>query len=320
MTLAAAPEADPIQRFAADVRSGLGRVPKSLPCVYFYDKVGSELFEQICLQPEYYCTRAEAEILQKHARDIASHCHNPVQLVELGSGSSAKTRILLEAFVRAGMRTTYVPIDISSEILAESAAELDRALPPLTVKPVAARYEEGLEMIDPSDGSVLLLWLGSSIGNFERGAAKAFLDGLLERLSSGDRLLLGVDLLKNSATLEAAYNDRAGVTAAFNLNLLARINRELGGAFDLDRFDHSAVFNAAEGRVEMYLVSRCEQRVRIEALDMTVSFSRGERIHTENSHKYRAEDIAALARPASGVVVRQWFDPRGQFSLNLFEL
>jgi L-histidine N-alpha-methyltransferase len=309
-----------LQQFATDVRSGLCKLPKSLPCIYLYDKTGSQLFERICMQPEYYCTRAEREILQKHARDIAAYCSNPVQIVELGSGSSAKTRILLEAFVDAQMQTTYVPIDVSAEILAASAAKLDHVFAPLAVKPVAARYEEGLEMIDPIDGSILLVWLGSSIGNFERKAAKEFLARLRRQLSSGDRLLLGVDLIKDRTVLEAAYNDRAGVTAAFNLNLLARINRELGGAFNLERFDHTAVFNAAEGRIEMYLVSRCEQQVHIEDLDMTVSFSDGERIHTENSYKYHAEEIAALAEIIDRAPVRQWFDSCRRLSLSLFEI
>jgi L-histidine N-alpha-methyltransferase len=314
------PEKNAVQQFAADVRSGLGKLPKSLPCIYFYDKAGSQLFERICLQPEYYCTRAEGEILQARARDIAAHCSDPVQIVELGSGSSAKTRILLQAFVEAQMRTTYVPIDVSLEILSESAAKLDRVFPPLDVKPVAARYEEGLKRIDPTDGSVLLVWLGSSIGNFERTAARDFLIGLRRRLSTGDRLLLGIDLVKECAILEAAYNDRAGVTAAFNLNLLARINRELDGDFDLDRFEHRAIFNEVEARIEMYLISRCEQQVSIGALDMTVSFSKGERIHTENSYKYRPEEIIGLAGALSAVPVHQWLDSGGQFSLNLFEL
>jgi L-histidine N-alpha-methyltransferase len=309
-----------IQQFAADVRAGLGGSPKRLPCVYFYDRAGSLLFERICRQPEYYCTRAEGEILQKHARDIAACCSNPIQIVELGSGSSAKTRILLKAFMDARLQTTYVPIDVSQEILAQSAADLRRIFPHLKVKPVTARYEDGLERLDPADGPILLVWLGSSIGNYERKAAKKFLAGLRRQLSAGDNLLLGVDLIKDREILEAAYNDRSGVTAAFNLNLLTRINRELGGTFDLDRFDHEAIFNAAEGRIEMYLVSRCEQEVRIEALDLAVCFSKGERIHTENSHKYRVEEIADLVGEISETPVRQWFDSRNQFSLSLFEV
>jgi dimethylhistidine N-methyltransferase len=310
---------DHLQQFAEDVRNGLGASPKSLPCVYFYDEAGSQLFEQICGQPEYYCTRAEREILQKHAHEIAASCPNPVQIVELGSGSSVKTRILLEAFAEAHMRTTYIPIDISLEILSKSAADLRRMFPLLKVKPVSARYEDGMKAVDAADGTVLLVWLGSSIGNYKPKDARGFLAGLRQSLSHGDRILLGADLIKDRAILEAAYNDRSGATADFNLNLLARVNRELGGTFSLDRFGHNAVFNAAEGRIEMYLISRCDQQVPIEALDMTVAFSKGERIHTENSYKYHPEEIASLAEDIDSSLVCQWFDSRRQFSLSLFE-
>jgi L-histidine N-alpha-methyltransferase len=310
----------PARQFAADVRAGLGKSPKSLPCVYFYDKAGSLLFEEICRQPEYYCARAEGEILRRHAHDIAACCSDPIRIVELGSGSSAKTRILLKAFIEAKLRTTYVPIDVSQEILAHSAADLRRIFPGLTVKPVTARYEDGLERLDPGDGPILLVWLGSSIGNYEPEAAKEFLGGLRHQLSTGDNLLLGVDLIKDREILEAAYNDRSGVTAAFNLNLLARINRELGGTFDLERFDHQAIYNAAEGRIEMYLVSCCDQQVQIKNPGMTIRFSEGERIHTENSYKYRVEEIADLVGEMSESPVRQWVDSRRQFSLSLFEV
>jgi L-histidine N-alpha-methyltransferase len=312
-------EKDPVLHFAEDVRRGLGSLPKSLPCVYFYDEAGSQLFERICRQPEYYCMRAEREILQKHACNIATHCSNPIQIVELGSGSSVKTRLLLEAFVEAQMRTVYVPIDVSFEILRQSAAELRRMFPPLTVKPIAARYEEGMEIVDQVDGAILLVWLGSSIGNYDPKAASQFLYGLSQVLSPGDNLLLGADLVKDRAILESAYNDRSGATAAFNLNLLARINRELGGKFDLDRFDHSAVFNAEESRIEMYLISGCNQQVRIEALDMAVTFTEGEQIHTENSYKYHPEEIASLDEAINASLVQQWFDSRRYFSLSLFE-
>jgi len=308
-----------LRRFAADVRRGFSRFPKSLPCVYFYDRTGSQLFERICRQPEYYCTRAETEILEEHSRDIVMKCPDPVQVVELGSGNSAKTRMLLEAFVRARVRATYVPIDISADILVESAAKLDRLFPSLVVKPVVARYEEGIEKVDPNNGHILLLWLGSSIGNFERKAAKKFLTELRDQLLRGDRLLLGVDLIKDRTLLDAAYNDNAGVTAAFNLNLLARINRELGGGFDLERFGHLAFFNSEEGRIEMYIVSLYEQQVFIRDLNMTVMFHEGEKIHTENSYKYHPEEIGDLAEAFSGPTRWQWFDSRRLFSLNLFE-
>ena len=309
-----------LQRFADDVRRGLSGNPKSIPSFYFYDRAGSRLFEKICEQPEYYCTRAETEILERHARYIVEQCPDPVQIVELGSGSSIKTRVLLEAFVDAQTRTTYVPIDISREILAESAAELDRLFPPLAVKPVVASYEIGMDSVNPADGSVLLVWLGSSIGNFERDAAKKFLSRLRLRLSPGDGLLLGVDLIKDSTLLEAAYNDRAGVTAEFNRNLLVRINRELGGTFNHEKFGHRAIYNPREERIEMYLVSLRPQQVYIGALDMTFAFQEGERIHTENSYKYHADEIAALAGEFGVDDLRQWFDSGRLFSLNLFQV
>jgi dimethylhistidine N-methyltransferase len=313
-------ENDPLEQFAEDVRNGFGASPKSLPCVYFYDKTGSQLFEKICRQPEYYCTRAEKEILQKHASDIAAHCPGPLRIVELGSGSSIKTRILLKAFMDSHRQTTYVPIDVSHEILTESASDLRRMFPPLSVKPIAARYEDGMEMLDPAAGAILLVWLGSSIGNYEPKAARKFLARLCQALSPGDSVLLGIDLRKDRSILEAAYNDRSGATAAFNRNLLLRINRELGGTFDPDRFGHQALFNEAEGRIEMYLISLCDQRVRIEALDMVVSFTEGERIHTESSYKYNPDEIASLAEVIRAPLAHQWFDSQRHFSLNLFNI
>lgn len=307
-------------RFARDVRAGLGKPRKMLPCVYFYDRIGSRLFERICRQPEYYCTRAEAEILKSRTRDIAAICRRPSRIVELGSGNSEKTRILLKALVDSDIQATYFPIDISKGILEETAAALKEACSPLDVRPIAARYEVGLAMLKPGDGNVLLLWLGSSIGNYEPESAKAFVARLQSRLSTGDHFLLGVDLIKDPEVLEAAYNDRFGMTAAFNLNLLARINRELGGRFQLEQFKHHAIFNSEERRIEMYLVSRCEQEVRIDALDMTVPFAEGERIHTENSYKYDPDEISLLGDDIGLVLTDQWFDSRKQFSLNLFEV
>lgn len=307
-------------RFAEDVRIGLGGDPKSLPCVYFYDKRGSHLFERICGQPEYYPTEAERRILRRRADDIAESSPDPVQVVELGSGSSSKTLLLLEALLEARERVIYHPVDVSRNILNESASMLDERYPRLEVRPIVARYEEGLKTMNAGDGGILLLWLGSSIGNLERGQAITFLAELREQLSAGDLMLIGIDLVKAPDVLEAAYNDLAGVTADFNLNLLARINRELGGQFDLDEFRHVAVYNEDEGRIEMYLESRRNQMVSIEALDMVVSLEAGERIHTENSHKYRRSDIETLADGAGLRTLNQWLDSDGMFSLNLFGL
>lgn len=312
--MAAAP--DP--QFATDVRRGLSGHPKSLPCIYFYDEDGSLLFEQICTLPEYYLTRAEVEILSTHASEITALAPTPVQIVELGSGSAVKTRYLFEAFLATREGLTYRPVDVSRKMLTETADELHQAYPQLTVHPVVARYEKALDYLVPADGSVLLLWLGSSIGNLDRGEAATFLANLRCGLSSGDQMLIGFDLIKPSEVLEAAYKDSAGVTAAFNLNLLARINRELGGEFDLKQFRHQAVYNAREGRIEMYLESRREQTVRIAALDMTADFDAGERIHTEDSYKYDLEGIADLAKAAGVRPVKQWFDSQRRFSLNLF--
>jgi len=311
---------DPLQTFARDVRIGLGNSPKSLPCLYFYDSVGSSLFECICKQPEYYCTRAETEILQKHASDIAAIFSGASQIVELGSGSSVKTRILLEAFIDSKTPTTYRPIDISPRILADSTAGLKQAYPELDVHPISARYEDGLSLLDSTDKNILLIWLGSSIGNFEPESAKKFIARLSHQLSTGDRLLLGIDLVKNPAILEAAYNDRAGITAAFNLNILTRINRELGGSFHIERFKHRAIYNSALGRIEMYLISCCDQKVRINELDLNVSFSKEESIHTENSYKYNIGEIEELGKSAGLRLLDQWFDSGRQFSLNLFEV
>lgn len=312
------PESDP--RFAADVRAGLGAAEKSLPCVYLYDEQGSRLFEHICELPEYYCTRAESEILRAHAADVEALAPAPAQLVELGSGSSVKTRYLLEAFLSARERVVYQPIDVSGEILAASAEELRMGHPRLEVRPICARYEDGLEAVDRGEGPVLLLWLGSSIGNFERHEAVDFLTALRRQLAPGDQILIGMDLIKDASVLEEAYDDAAGVTAAFNLNLLARINRELGGDFDLERFRHVAFWNAEAARVELHLESAVDQTVRVAALDASFDFAAGERIHTENSHKYDPPAIAALAERVGMNPLAQWFDERRRFSLNLFDI
>lgn len=316
---AAAPETvGPVDaRFADDVRVGLTASPKSIPCVYFYDARGSELFEQITRRPEYYLTNAEAEIIRERAGEIAELAPDPVQVVELGSGTSEKTVTLLEALLGVNERVVYLPVDVCGHVLTESAATLVELMPELVVRPIRARYRSGLEHVNGDDGPILLLWLGSSIGNLDREQAAAFLECVTRRLAAGDRVLLGVDLMKDRETLEAAYNDVAGVTAEFNLNVLARINRELGGDFDLGRFRHVAVLNEREGRIEMYLESLADQTVSVEALGLSVAFKAGERLHTENSHKYTREQIDELAARAGLTLERQWLDSRGRFSLNI---
>lgn len=289
--------------FAAAICAGLSARPKSLPCRYFYDAEGSRLFEEICRQPEYYLTRAEREILVAHADEIAAR----PTLVEFGSGNAEKTRLLI-----ASARRRYVPIDISPSALDVEA--LRRDFPGLSVEPIAAEYREGLRRLE-RDGPMLVVFIGSNIGNFTRDEARGFLNGIAELMAPEDRLLLGVDLRKDPAVLEAAYDDAAGVTARFNLNLLARINRELGGTFDLDAFAHRATYDAVDGRVSMWLVSARAQRVRVGA--DAFDFAAGEAIHTEDSYKYSSEEIDAVA--SAFRMERRWFDAGGRFCLSLFE-
>src|SRR5579864_431312 len=254
---------DPRAEFGSDVRSGMTAQPKYLSCRYFYDREGSRLFEAICELPEYYLTRAETEILQNHAREIASVFKGDVTVIELGSGNAVKTRLLLETLV-PGRRVRYVPIDICRPVLEQSAADLLQRFPSLEIVAVSAEYDEALRHLQgESERPRLILWLGSNIGNFKRQEAAKFLRRIRNTMTPADRVLVGVDLRKDRAVLEAAYDDAAGVTAAFNLNLLARINHELNGNFDLCAFQHRAIYNQDLGRIEMHLVSTRDQRVTI---------------------------------------------------------
>jgi len=311
---------DPAAEFAGDVAAGLTATPKRLACRFFYDREGSRLFEAICETPEYYLTRAETEILERHAREIASLFQGDVTVIELGSGNAVKTRLLLEALLPArGVR--YVPIDICRPVLEESAADLLQRFPLLDIVALAAEYHEGLRHLrGESDRRRLILWLGSNIGNFTRAEAQTFLRQIRDTMTPADRLLVGVDLRKDRAVLEAAYDDAAGVTAAFNLNLLARINRELAGDFDLGAFRHRAIYDPDLGRIEMYLVSTRSQRVTIGRIGLEVAFAAGEVIHTENSYKYSLAEIDEVARAAGLCAKRSWQDAKGQFSLNLLRI
>jgi len=305
--------------FARDVRAGLTGSPKRLPCCYFYDDEGSRLFEAICELPEYYLTRAEREILQEHAGELASRFPERITLVELGSGSAVKTRILIDAFLRRHETLRYVPVDISGSALEDSARSLLRDYPALEILAVAGEYHDGIRHLAvEADHAKLILWLGSSIGNLDRPAAATFLRRLRSTMSPRDRLLVGIDLRKARAVLEPAYDDTQGVTARFNLNLLTRINRELGGTFDLQHFRHCAVYDEEAGRIEMYLISTRAQSVWIEHLGLTASFAADEAIHTENSHKYSSAEIEGLAADAGLGIEQQWRDAGRRFSLNLF--
>ena len=298
-----------------DVRTGLQKATKRLSCRFFYDAEGSRLFEAICRLPEYYPFRAESEILRRHAREIVERCDLPVDLVELGSGSGEKTKLLIDALLDAQGSLRYVPIDISKSALEESAKALLAPRPRLTVVGVAGEYGVGLRHLPRAEtGRRLFLWLGSNIGNLERPAAADFVRGLRERMGPRDALLLGVDLRKDASIVEPAYDDAQGVTARFNKNLLARINRELGGEFDLDAFAHRARYLDDEGRIVVHLVSERAQSVPIRELGITVSFEAGEGIHTENSIKYSPGEIDALAVHAGLRIDARFVDAQARFT------
>lgn len=309
------------EQFANDVETGLSNRQKSIPSVYFYDRRGSELFEDICDLTEYYPTRTEASILKEFAPQIASGLTDKIQLIELGSGSSVKTRLLLEAFMGKNGQTVYKPIDISESILKKSARELEQQYVHLQVQPVVGRYSEGLYQTVSKNGLFnLIIWLGSSIGNFERDEAVEFLKDIRQAVSKNSVFLVGIDLRKDTEVLYRAYNDAAGVTAQFNLNLLKRINRELQADFKLSQFKHQAVYDSNAGCIKMYLTSKALQTVKIEGIGKSFIFERGERIHTENSYKYSQEEIERLAKEAGLSIKNQWFDPKHWFSLNLFSV
>lgn len=304
--------------FAHDVEAGLRSSPKYLPCRYFYDREGSRLFEAICELPEYYIPGAERQILRDQAAEIAGLLPGGTTLFELGSGSAAKTRILIEAFLRRQGAVRYVPVDISRAALEESSRALLRDYARLEIVAVAGEYEEGLQRLGALVRSPKLgLWLGSNIGNLDRPEAAKFLRRLQAMMSAHDRLLVGIDLRKDPAILDRAYDDSRGLTASFNRNILARINRELGGHFELETFTHKALYNGEIGRVEMYLVSTRAQQVRIDRLALQVPFLAGEAIHTENSYKYSAMEIEALVAAAGLGIERQWLDAGCRFSVSL---
>jgi len=311
---------EPPDAFAISVRSGLKSKPKTLSCRYFYDDQGSRLFEQICDLPEYYLTRTEDAILEEHARAmVAGWLGDPV-MVELGSGSSSKTRRLIAAALETYGALHYVPIDVSKTILEESAEALVESFPKLRVTGFAANYRDALAgVVERFDRPKLFLFLGSSLGNYELDEAVELLSLLARSMDSADRLLLGTDLDKDPAVLEAAYDDAQGVTARFNRNLLVRINRELGGRFDLDRFEHQARYRSDLRRVEMHLVSRMAQDVSIPGAGLTVRFAEGESIHTENSHKYTSEMLQTLAHRSGLAEEMAWTDRQGLFRLQLWK-
>lgn len=304
--------------FAVDVRDGLTAPRKRLSCRYLYDELGSALFEHICDTPEYYLTRAEQSILDAHADEIVRAGAPNAALVELGSGSARKTRVLIAAMIRRQGRLRYVPIDISRSMLEESSRALAADHPELEITAIAAEYRAGLRVLRRERTQAkLVLWLGSNVGNFARAGAARFLRGVRAALGPRDRFLLGADLRKSRAVLEAAYDDAAGVTARFNLNLLARINRELGGHFELDGFVHRARWNERLGCMHMHLRSERAQTVAIDQLGLRVPFRAGETIFTESSYKYSLDEIGRLARAGGFAVERRWLDDERRFAVTL---
>jgi len=305
--------------FAGDVRRGLSAHPKQLFPKHLYDELGSQLFEAICRVDEYYLTRAEKEILSERADDIVASIPQCRTLIELGSGSAEKTRTIIEALFRHRTELLFIPVDISASALEKSSRALLAAYPGLRIEAYAADYLEGLAAMQPlAPDPALILFLGSNIGNFEKAEALTFLRAIRRILRKGDALLLGADLKKDRATLEAAYNDALGVTRAFIVNELARINRELGGNFDLWAFGLRSVYNEEAGCVEVYLESLRSQSVNIRSLDLTVSFAAGERIHMEYSYKYSVDDLSSLAKESGLELTSTWLDERQSFSSNLF--
>lgn len=309
---------DPSAGFAEDVRRGLTSEPKRLLPKYFYDELGSQLFDAICLLPEYYLTRAENEIIERYAQEIVASVEGNKTLLEMGSGSASKTRLIVEAILEDQDDLLFIPVDISASALESSSRILLQSYPRLRIEAYAADYFDGLAEIGKEQrGRTLALFLGSNISNFGREEAPAFLRALRRVLRKGDALLLGADLKKDREVLEPAYDDALGLTAAFNLNLLSRVNRELDGDFDLRAFKHHAFYNEDAGRVEIYIESALPQVVTIRKLGMEVQFKAGERIHTENSYKYDLSGIAQLAQETGFHCARTWLDSQERFSSNL---
>lgn len=302
--------------FLEDVLTGLGGTPKTLSSKYFYDERGSQLFDDICELPEYYPTRTEMALLRTISGDVARLVGEGATVIEFGSGSSTKIRVLLDALESP---LAYVPVDISREHLLMSAKDLAGAYPDLRVVPVCADYTQPFDVPKIEGEQVRAgFFPGSTIGNFTRDQAVSFLKTAAIDLGKGNGLLIGVDLRKDKDVLRAAYNDAAGVTAAFNMNLLTRINRELGGDFDLDNFAHDARWVADKGRIEMHLVSARDQNVTIGG--EVFHFTAGESIHTEDSHKYDIEGFQALAGEAGWNAIQSWTDPDELFSIHLLRV
>ncbi|WP_373138252.1 L-histidine N(alpha)-methyltransferase [Mycobacterium marinum] len=298
-----------------DVFDGLQKSPKSLPPKWFYDAVGSELFDRITRLPEYYPTRAEAQILRARSADIAA-ASSADTLVELGSGTSEKTRLLLNALRDRGLLQRFVPFDVDESVLSAAASAIQSEYAGIEINAVCGDFEEHLAEI-PTGGRRLFVFLGSTIGNLTPGPRAEFLAGLAAVMRPGDSLLLGTDLVKDTDRLIRAYDDAAGVTARFNRNVLAVVNRELDADFNVDAYQHIARWNSVEERIEMWLRAEGRQRVRVRALGLTVDFAAGEEMLTEVSCKFRPEGVSAELDAAGLRRIQWWTDEAGDFGLSL---
>ncbi|PYL79669.1 MAG: L-histidine N(alpha)-methyltransferase [Verrucomicrobia bacterium] len=301
--------------FLSEAIAGLSSTPRTLPCKYFYDARGAALFQKISELPEYYLTRAELQILDRYCGDIARALGPNIELIGLGTGAGTKTRILLE---KLEAPAAYIPVDISKKQLERSTASFRKIFPTLEILPVCADYLEPIRLPSPARQALrkIVYFPGSTIGNFEPDAARQFLQRVANHCRRGGGLLIGVDLQKDRHVLERAYNDSAGVTAQFNLNLLARANRELGADFDLEQWQHYAVYNSTESRIEIYLISEIDQTVRVQ--DRQFDFRAGERIATEYSYKYTKESVIELTREAGFDFSQMWTDDARWFGVFYF--
>jgi L-histidine Nalpha-methyltransferase len=315
--------------FREDVLTGLcNGSQKSLPSKYLYDDIGSELFEKITLQPEYYPTRTEIKLLDDYAKNIIDHIQKEIVLIELGSGSSRKTKLLFNEILKKQKTLYYFPIDISFNFLSSVVASLENSLKNVIVKGIPYEYIDGMthcnnilfeSNVEFASISRLIIFLGSSIGNFEIEEARTFLKNIRLNMTNNDFLLIGFDLVKDDILIENAYNDKNGITRQFNLNLLNRINKELGANFIINNFSHKAFYNQKKKRVEMHIVSNKDQKVYLSTLDKEIEFKKSETIHTENSYKYSNSDIGELIKRAGFSIVQEFLDDKYWYELVLLK-
>jgi len=310
-------EQRPVSEIVGDVFEGLTKTPKSLPPRLFYDAAGSALFEEITRLPEYYLTRTESGLLQQYSAEIAERVGPNVSVIELGAGTAAKTGTIIKALSARQLRVDYYPVDISSSALQVAVESLNGSYPRVRVHPVATNYVADSGFLTSVSGRKLVLYLGSSIGNFEPEDAMDLLRRIRAHMHEGDYLLLGTDLVKDTSVLLPAYDDAQGVTASFNKNILARINRELGGNFDLDLFRHVALWNPQRSRIEMHLESTLDQTVKVKLIGLEVLFRQGERIHTENSYKYTAPGVRNTLLQTGFEIESTWMDSNHWFGTHL---